>query len=225
MLRNRSRIGIVVMAALALCVGCNQNEASENARNTQASNAPRSQDPPKPRVETVVVPAGTAVVASLQTALSTETNQTGDRFIATTVDPIVAGDRVAIPAGARVSGSLSNVQASGRVKGRAEMTLRFEEIIDSQGRAHSITAEPITLRAESGTQDDVEKIAAGTIAGAIIGGITGGKKGAAVGAGVGAGAGTVVVLATKGDDIELNPGQKLNVQLTAPKTIPIIAQL
>jgi len=49
---------------------------------------------------------------------------------------------------------------------------------------------------------------ASLIIGAVIGGVTGGAKDAAIGSAVGAGAGTVLVLATKGDEIELDPGRK-----------------
>jgi hypothetical protein len=80
------------------------------------------------------------------------------------------------------------------------------------------------LQADSGTGSDAVKIAAGGIIGAVIGGVTGGAKDAAIGSAVGAGAGTVLVLATKGDEIELDPGQKLSIQVTAPASILIIAQ-
>ena len=86
---------------------------------------------------------------------------------------------------------------------------------------HAISAEPLILQADSEKKGDIEKITAGGVAGAIIGAITGGKKGAVIGTAVGAGAGTIVVLATKGDDIELSPGQRLNVQTTTPTNIAL----
>jgi len=109
--------------------------------------------------------------------------------------------RTILPAGARIHGLLRDVQASGRVKGRARMTLAYQTIVDSRGTTHAISALPLTLQAASATHGDVEKIAAGGVLGAIIGGIAGGGKGAAIGAGAGAGAGTVLMLATKGDDV------------------------
>jgi hypothetical protein len=161
-------------------------------------------------------------VTSLETPLSTETNTTGDVFFANTTEPIVVGDKVAVPSGARVRGTLQDVVESGKIKGRARMTLVFNELT-SKGQKHPISAQPIRLEADSGTRGDIEKVAAGAIAGAIIGGITGGEKGAKIGTVVGAGAGTVVVLVTEGEEIELRPGQRLAIRMTESHSVPIVA--
>jgi hypothetical protein len=124
----------------------------------------------------MVIPAGTNVVKSLQTRLTTDTNHTGDQFVVTTTEPIVVDGRTVVPGGARINGVLSNVQESGRVKGRAQMTLAFQQIVDSEGKVHAISAHPITLQADSGTGGDAAKIAVGGIIGAVIGGISGGGK-------------------------------------------------
>jgi outer membrane lipoprotein SlyB len=104
------------------------------------------------------------------------------------------------------------------------MTLAYATIVDAQNKSHTLSALPLTLQAASATGDDVEMIAAGTVLGAIIGGVAGGGKGAAIGAGAGAGAGTILMLATKGDDLELNPGQKLAVHMTGPMSVQILDQ-
>lgn len=80
------------------------------------------------------------------------------------------------------------------------------------------------MQAKSRTKGDIEKIAAGGVVGAVIGGIAGGKKGAAIGAGAGAGAGTVLMLATKGDDLQLGVGHRLNVLMTSSTSIVLVAQ-
>lgn len=214
MKRIRINIAILVVTAAAIAAaGCTQNRTSARSEAVQ-----------KPRFETMVIPDGTNVVASLDTRLTTETNHTGDAFGATTTEPIIVGGRTVVPAGARIHGILRDVQASGRTSGRARMTLTYESIADSDGKTHMISAQPLTLQAASATQGDVEKIAAGGILGAIIGGIAGGGKGAAIGAGAGAGAGTVLMLATKGDEVELEAGQRVNVQLTSSTSIQVLAQ-
>ncbi len=199
-------ISIILLIAAALAAGCK----SENGTSASAARA---------RHETLVIPAGTSVVASLETRLSTDTNHAGDLFLATTIDPILVDGKTVVPAGARVHGVLRDVQASGRVKGRAQMTLAFEQIEDSAGKAYDISAQTLTLQAASETSNDVGKIAAGGVLGAIIGGIAGGGKGAVIGAGAGATAGTVLVLATKGDEVELVQGQRLNVHMTSSTSI------
>jgi hypothetical protein len=172
----------------------------------------------------MVIPDGTNVVASLETRLTTDTNRSGDRFVARTTEPILVGGKTVVPAGTQIQGVLRDVQASGRTSGRARMTLAYENIVDSAGKTHPISAVPLTLQAASGTRGDVEKIAAGGILGGIIGAVAGGTKGAAIGAGAGAGAGTIIMLATKGDEVELDPGQRLNVRMTSPTSIEVFAQ-
>jgi hypothetical protein len=212
-------IGVLALIALAIAVGCTKDK--DGIQNATAAQTPAAQ---KPRFATLVIPDGTTVVASLDTRLSTQTNHAGDAFGATTTEPIIVDGRTAVPAGARIHGVLRDVQASGRVKGRARMTLTYQGISDSEGKTHAISALPLTLQAASETRGDVEKIAAGGVLGAIVGGIAGGGKGAAIGAGAGAGAGTILMLATKGDEVELEAGQRLNVQMTSSTSIQVLAQ-
>ena len=210
MKRISGSIGILLMSAVVVLSGC--------------ANDPGSAAQKQPRSVTMVIPDGTNVVASLETPLSTDTNRTGDQFVARTTEAILVGGKTAVPAGTQIQGVLRDVQASGRTSGRARMTLAYEKIVDSAGKAHSISAVPLTLQAASATRGDVEKIAAGGILGGIIGAVAGGAKGAAIGAGAGAGAGTIIMLATKGDEVELDPGQRLNVRMTSPASIEVFAQ-
>jgi hypothetical protein len=222
MKRLPATLGVLILIAVAIAMGCKKEQ--DGAQPAAAARTPAVQVPPKPRFDTLVIPDGTSVIASLDTRLSTETNHTGDPFVATTTQPVIVDGRTVVPTGARIHGVLRDVQASGRVKGRARVTLAYQGIVDSQGTTHAISAVPLTLQAASSTRGDVEKIAAGGVLGALIGGITHGGKGAAIGAGAGAGAGTVLMLATKGADVELDPGQRLNIQLTSSTNIPVLAQ-
>lgn len=219
MKRIQASIGVLILVAAAVTAGC-----AKDKDGVPDAAAAQAKAPPKPQFETLVVPDGTLVVASLDTQLSTETNHTGDPFRATTTEPTIIGGRTAIPTGAQIHGVLRDVEASGRIEGRARMTLAYETIVDSQGKTRTLSAQPLTLQAASATRGDVEKIAAGGVLGAIIGGIAGGGKGAAIGAGAGAGAGTIIMLATKGDDLELNPGQKLAVHMTGSMSVQVPAQ-
>jgi hypothetical protein len=53
----------------------------------------------------------------------------------------------------------------------------------------------------------VLKVVAGAAAGAVISAITGRRTSAVIRAAAGAGAGTILVLATKGEDVELEKGR------------------
>jgi len=167
----------------------------------------------------VVVPEGTTFTVSTDQPLSTRTNRSGDPFEATIREALVIDGKIAIPADATVRGTLTNLEGAGRVHGRAKMTLSFQEVINPDGIVQALYATPIHLEAASGTKDDAEKIAAGGIAGALIGGIAGGGKGAAIGTIVGAGTGAAVVLATKGDELDLPRGQVIVVELSEPVSL------
>jgi type IV secretion system protein VirB10 len=178
----------------------------------------------KVREVRVTIPAGTTLAASLETPLSTESNHPGDPFTATSLEPLVIDGKTAIPAGSEIRGTIADLDEPGRVKGRARMTLVVNEIVDTDGETHALAARPLTFAAKSGTRGDLEKLAAGGITGAVIGGIVGGKSGAVKGTAIGAGAGTVWVLSTKGDDVELGAGYRLTIRITGPLEIPIVAR-
>ena len=213
MKRIAGSIGITALLMLmALSAGCTKDAAVADADAPGGSKMEAS----APVEETFVVPAGTRFLAVLDTKLSTDSNKDGDHFAATTTEAVLVDGRTVAPAGTRIDGVLRDVQASGRIKDRAKMTLVFQEMTDAQGKAHAMTALPLTIKAASETRNDVLKIAGGSAAGAVIGAISGKKNGTVIGAAAGAGAGTVLVLATKGDDVELDQGLKLYVEMTGP---------
>lgn len=169
-------------------------------------------------VRTLTIPDNTVLDVTLNTSLSSETSRVEERVNGTVNSPVVIDGITAIPAGSALSGHVTNVKDSGKVKGRAELAFSFNRL-----RAGSVTydvaTKPLHYIAESTKKDDAVKIGVGAGAGALIGAITGGKKGAAIGSAIGGGAGTGVVLATEGKDVSLAEGRKLKVSLTNPLTI------
>ncbi len=172
-------------------------------------------------LQTISVPAGTSVVVALQTSLSTENASEGQTFTAETTEPTVIEGKTVAPAGTIVRGKVSSVAKPGAIKGAAKMTLDFEQLSFADGATYEFDAAPITLAGQSDTEADVERLAAGTVAGAIIGGIAKGGKGAAVGALIGAGAGGTWAVATKGDHIVLEPGQRFRIETTDATEMPV----
>jgi hypothetical protein len=171
-----------------------------------------------PVVRTVTVPDNTVLDVTLNTSHSSEDSRVEERVSGTLASPVEIDGVTAIPAGAKLSGHLTNVKDSGEIKGRAELALRFTRL-QTGSVTYDIDTKPLSWVAESTKKEDAIKIGAGAAAGAVIGAITGGKKGAAIGSAIGAGGGTAVVLATEGQDIRLAAGRKLKVSLTNPLTI------
>lgn len=213
--RTTASIGALVVMAAAITAGCTREQ--ESLRSAAAATAYTA------RFETLVIPDGTSVVATLDTRLSTNTSRTGDRFVLTTVEPTIVNGRTALPAGARIHGALRDVEPSGRTPGGARMTLVYQGVVDSEGMTRPVNALPLALRAAPATQAEAGKFAAGSTPIPIIGGIAGGATGAVIGTGVDASAEIIVMLAPSGDEVALDAGQKLVVRMISPTRVQVMA--
>ena len=159
------------------------------------------------------VPPGTDLVLTLETSVSSETATPDQRVRARVAKPVVVGGMEVIPAGARVTGAVVSAERAGRVKGRASVALRFNEVIVSN-TPYRISTTRIMREAEATKGEDAKKIGIGAGVGTAIGAIAGGKKGAAIGAGIGGGAGTGAVLATRGEEVTIPAGTTLRTEIT-----------
>jgi hypothetical protein len=170
---------------------------------------------PKPTPPPIVIAEGTPLVLSLRSTVSTASAKPGDVVSAALHQPIVKGDRVLVPEGAEVRGKVVTSVRPGKVKGKSHLVLEFESL-EVKGRAYDIAATPIDITGDNSKKRDAALIGGGAGAGAIIGGIVDGGKGAAIGALIGGAAGGGTVLATRGKDIVLEPGQQMRVTLRQP---------
>jgi hypothetical protein len=160
--------------------------------------------------------AGTVIRASLEHSLSTENNTAGDPFTMKVVDSLKVDDKTVIPVGSTIKGVVAESLRSGRVKGRAQMSLRFTELVLPNGRSYAIQTASVSHIAPTTKKRDGMMIGGGAGVGALIGGIAGGGKGAGIRAASGAGAGTGLVLATRGKETGFSAGSTLNVKLMEP---------
>jgi hypothetical protein len=184
------------------------------AVETPAAPAPREVDV----VRNITIPDNTVMDVTLNTALASDTSRVEQPVNGTLASPVVVDGVTVIPSGSALSGHVTNVHGSGKVKGRAALGFRFTRLTTGSV-TYDIDTKPLGYVAEATKKDDAVKVGVGAAAGAVIGAITGGKKGAAIGTAVGAGAGTGVVLATDGKEIRLAEGRRLKVSLTNPLTI------
>jgi hypothetical protein len=175
-----------------------------------------------PEYREVTIPAGTTLPLALKTSVSSDGSKVEDPVRATLRRAIVVDGVTALPAGTSVSGHISDVARSAKVKGRARVAFRFTQI-DPPGPDDSASIRTSTVAREAaGTKkQDAAKIGGGAVGGAIIGGIIGGGDGAAKGAAIGGAGGTGVVLATRGKEVRLPAGSLVAVKLSAPLTVRI----
>ena len=176
--------------------------------------------PPVPETVSVTVPQATQLKVKLDDALDSGTSQAGDHFQATLVDPVVIGDRVALPAGSTIEGTVSEVipAKKGLKESGGALTLSFDRVTTPSG-------ETAAMRAGISQVAKSTKKKAGTIGGSAAGGALLGKilgkssKDAAVGAIIGGAIGTGIAAGTKGTEMKMEAGTELAVSLQAPLTV------
>jgi hypothetical protein len=222
----RKRIAILGAVAVlaAVTYGCGSQERAGGSAAGEAQTAgdaavarEEKAAPEKPRA--VTLEAGAPVVVRTVTALSTNTNATGESFAATLAQPLVAGGVEIAPKGAAVEGRIAEADKGGRVKGRARIAVRLTSVTLANGERLKIVTNTLSRVAPATKKKDAMKAGIGAGIGAAIGAIAGGGKGAAIGAAAGGGAGTGVVLATRGDPARLPAETLLRFTLAAPVTV------
>src|SRR6185295_2733258 len=96
--------------------------------SSAAAAPPEPTAPPKPTFREVTVPAGTTLTIRLGTPVASDTSKVEDRITGTLTKAITAEGTTAVPAGSELSGTVLAANDSGRVKGRASLTLAFDRI-------------------------------------------------------------------------------------------------
>ena len=181
-----------------------------------------------------VLPENTRIALQLNKHLSTKVNSEGDSFTAYVTTPVYLGNRIVIPKGSVVTGSVSRIIRPGRFKGKAVMNVLFQSIeipgrgqlpigatlarMDSDGNG-GVRSEG-TVEGEGSEGSDIGRIAMPGLVGAGVGTLAGGGKGAAIGTGIGAAIGLASVFATRGKEIEVPRGSTLDIVLDKPLVIP-----
>ena len=181
----------------------------------------------------VMVPRGTRVPLALINSISTKHAAVGDKIYLESVYPVAVDGRILIPPGTYVSGSITSSKRPGRVKGKGELYLRFEQMIMPNGTMRDFTGRigqldgrsPDSLdrdegkiQSEGNKGEDAGTVAQTTAAGASVGVIAGAAAnnagmGIGLGAAAGAAAGLLGVLLTRGPDATLERGTQLDMVL------------
>src|ERR1017187_8432413 len=141
---------------------------------------PDDSPPPPPAAATSgAIPAGTNLVIRMIESVDSETNRVGQTFRASLDQPVMVDGQTAIPRGADVVVKLVEAKESGKLTGRADLTLSLQSVLIN---GHFVEINTTSINKESGSQGEkTAKVAGGTAAvGAVIGAIAGGGKGAAI---------------------------------------------
>jgi len=187
----------------------------------RAQEPPRPVEPPRPSFEELVIPRDSVIGLQTENRISSETAQVEDRVDARVTRDVRVSNRVAIPAGSRVVGTVTQVERGGKFKEQARLGIRFNSILLPDGTKLPISTETIVRLGEAPGNGTAAKIGGGTVGGAIIGAILGGAKGAAIGATAGAGAGTAAVTAGQRSTVVLPAGTPLSPRILSPVTVTL----
>ena len=178
-------------------------------KKVEVASLPAPPPPPPP----ITVPGGTQLVVALDQDLSSKTATEGQPFEARVANSIVIDGRVAVPAGSRVSGTVTDViSGSCKIGGVPTLGLAFDSLVTPDGQRIRIDGELV----EHGSSErgrDTAKILGGAAAGAVLGHqvknsntgkILGGLLGGAVGA---------VAAQKTGTEVEIAAGSELTISL------------
>ena len=212
-----SRIEFTQSAASAPNLPPPEPQPGRNALVSPPPSADLAVAPP-PSYGGVQLSAGTNIVVRTIDGIDSETARTGQTFAASVDEPVMVNGQTVIPRGADVTLKLVDSKDSGKLTGRAELTLDLMSV-KVNGRMVDVNTQTVS-RESSSRGARTAKVAGGTAAvGAIIGAIAGGGKGAAIGAGAGAAAGAGAEVVTKGQRVKIPSETRLTFVLDTPVNI------
>jgi hypothetical protein len=180
---------------------------------------------PAPAVIQGEVAAGSAAGLTSGAKVCTQTNQPGDKIVATLNTALTGTNGKEIPAGSTVVLELATATTGQTAEG-AQLTFRVRSIVVND-KTYSVDAEvvPLSMTEKSKVSNgdpnaDTKKVAGGAIAGAILGQIIGhNTKGTLIGAAAGAAAGAAVAKSSEKWEACLQSGAQLRLKLNAPLVI------
>jgi hypothetical protein len=181
------------------------------------------------------IPQGSHVLLRMINSISTRTAGEGDYVYMRTATPVIANGQIVVPEGSYVQGVVTHSKRSGRVQGRAELSIRIESLTLPSGKVVKIAPHLSSVDSdgteqkvdkEGGVQQggskgaDAAKIATTAGAGAAIGGLADRSwKGAGIGGGAGGAVGIATVLLSRGREVELHQGATVDV--TFERAVPV----
>lgn len=186
-----------------------------------AEEPPPPPPPPAPEFVDLEVPADAVLGIQVERTVTSDTARVEDKVSARVTRDVRVGSRVAIPAGSIVSGSVTEVDRGGKMKGKARLAVRFHTVTLADGTQLALRTDAVVREGESPARETAAKVGGATVGGAILGAILGGGKGAAIGAGVGAAGGTAASMANDRNPATLPAGTNVTVRVQQPVTVTV----
>lgn len=176
---------------------------------------------PEPQFDEVEVEADSVLGLKIDSTVHSEIARVEDPVEAHVSRDVRVGSLVAIPAGSRVLGVVTQVEKGGKMRNRARLGIRFHTLVMGDGTRTTIQTDAIYREGEAPGQEAASKMGAAAAGGAILGAILGGKKGAAIGGSMGAAGGAAAVMAGDRNAAVLQAGTSVTVRLLRPVTVMV----
>jgi len=192
---------------------------SETVERVAQPEPPPAPAPPEHTFDELVISTDSVIGLQSDTTVTSESARVEDRVEARVTRDVKVADRVAIPAGSRAIGYVTQVERGGKFKEQAKLAVRFQTIVLADGTRLPISTATVEREGDTKGNSSASKVGGAAVAGTILGAILGGGKGAAVGGLAGAGAGAAVVQAGNRSEATLRAGEPITIRLLSAVTV------
>lgn len=164
----------------------------------------------------MTLPEGTEMQVRLDTPLSSRTARAEDRFEGTVMVPVYVDNRMVVPAGARVRGTVVSAEPADRPARGGKLDLAFNTLELEDNTRVDVRSRVVSISESIDRSETGQKAGIGAALGALLGSVIGGKKGALLGLIVGGAGGAIT---SRGEEVELPEGTILTLRTERPVTI------
>jgi len=222
---ERSALAVLAEAILLCVVFASTTQVFAQRRLGRPPSGRELEGTPILAAGTNVIPDGTVLIVEMDTRLNSGTAQVSDRFLTRIATPVIdAGGRTLLPSGTIVEGHVASVKKAKWGHRSGELGLSFDYVEFGDGRKIPLRATLISgsnpineegdLKAKSSTKRDALITTGGAAAGVGVGMVA--SASILTGGAAGAAAGLTVVLIMKGKNVDIDPGERFNLQLVLP---------
>jgi type IV secretion system protein VirB10 len=229
---------LAVAIALGLALACSWPMLAQETAAPAASAPAASIPAAAPEKKIYTVPEGTKILLQLRSSINTKSAKPGDGVYLSSTFPVVVGNKVMIPMGVYVQGTVDRVARAGHVKGKAQLDMHFTSIIFPNGTVVEIPGmvnnlpgarkQSVKDDGEGTIEQDADKgrnagevakiaIPTGGTVGSIGGAVSGHPiEGGLAGIGAGLAAVGIASLFTRGADVNIESGTQVEMVLQRP---------
>jgi len=180
--------------------------------------------PAQPAAAPLALNGGASLATTLDREISSKTDKPGATVTASVASDVKdASGRVVIPAGSRVTMTITEIHESENKSDKTGKLTLTPTAVEIGGQSYALTGSATaldrTLVDRKTNAGDVAKVGAGTAAGAIVGRVIGGStKGAVIGGIIGGAIGTQRAVETQDRDVVVPASSRVEITLEGPFT-------